>query len=265
MRIVICEDESYYQEAICDVINSWMTTTNRQDVSYVCFHSTEDLLERWENGLAMDLLFLDIQIPGEMDGMSLARKVRSKDANVFIVFVTNFANYVYDGYVVNALRYLKKPIQKEQIWDCLEIVYQRFSLLSQESIVVNAREQRFVLKYSDLIYMETQSHYLQLHLANLDEAMEVRTRLRDFAAQLPQNLFVQCHRGCIVNLEHIRRFSKTTLTMSNRHIVPISQTYFLPLERAFNEYFSDISGIRSNARLNAKADLNCNLDLCAKG
>ena len=71
------------------------------------------------------------------------------------------------------------------------------------------------LKYSDLIYMETQSHYLQLHLTTLDEAMEVRTRLRDFAAQLPQNLFVQCHRGCIVNLEHIRRFSKATLTMSN--------------------------------------------------
>ena len=57
MRIVICEDEFYYQEAICDVIKSWMTTTNRQDVSYVCFHSSEDLLERWENGLAMDLLF----------------------------------------------------------------------------------------------------------------------------------------------------------------------------------------------------------------
>lgn len=112
--------------------------------------------------------------------------------------------------------------------------------------MVNAREQRFVLKYSDLIYMETQSHYLQLHLTTLDEAMEVRTRLRDFAAQLPQNLFVQCHRGCIVNLEHIRRFSKTTLTMSNKHIVPISQTHFLSLERAFNEYFSNISGIRSN-------------------
>ena len=45
MRIVICEDEFYYQEAICDVINSWMTTTNRQDVSYVCFQSSEDLLE----------------------------------------------------------------------------------------------------------------------------------------------------------------------------------------------------------------------------
>ena len=38
MRIVICEDESYYQEAICDVIKGWMMTTNRQDVSYVCFH-----------------------------------------------------------------------------------------------------------------------------------------------------------------------------------------------------------------------------------
>ena len=61
MRIVICEDESYCQEAICDAIKSWMTATNRQDVSYACFHSSEDLLERWENGLVSNP-FYDILI-----------------------------------------------------------------------------------------------------------------------------------------------------------------------------------------------------------
>lgn len=243
MRIIVCEDECHDQQMVCEAIKSWMESTNRQDISYACFRSSEDLLERWENGLAVDLLFLDIQIPGELGGMELAQKIRSKDPNVSIVFVTNFANYVYDGYVVNALRYLKKPVQTKQIWDCLEIAYRRFSLLSQESIVVNARGQRFVLRYSDLIYMESKSHYLQLHLTNSEEAMEVRTRLQDFARQLPQSLFVQCHRGCIVNLEHIRRFSKTTLTMSNNCTLPISQTYFLSLESAFDKYFSHIAGI----------------------
>lgn len=245
MRIVICEEECYDQLEICNAIQGWMENTNRQDVSYACFGSSEDLLQRWENGLAVDLLFLGIQFPGEMDGMKLAQRIRAKDPNVSMVFATSYAGYVYEGYLVNALRYLKKPIQKEHIWDCLEIAYRRFSFLAQDSIVVNARGQRLVLRYSDLIYMEAQSHYLQLHLTHSEEAVEVRMRLRDFAAQLPQNLFVQCHRGCIVNLEHIRRFSKNTLTMSNHHMVPISRTHSSLLENAWNEYFSLMKGVRS--------------------
>ncbi len=246
MRIVICEDERYYQEAICGAIKSWMETTNRQDVVYSCFSSSEDLLDRWRNGLAADLLFLDIQIPGEMDGMELAQRIRAKDQNISIVFVTNFANYVFDGYVVNALRYLTKPIQKEAIWDCLGIAYQRFSLLSKESIVVNSREQQVVMKYSELVYIEAQSHYLHLHLSHSAGPLEVRARLSDFGARLPSKLFVQCHRGCMVNIDHIRRFSKTMLTMTNNHIVPISQTYFGSLKTAFNEYFSEIENGRTD-------------------
>ena len=129
--------------------------------------------------------------------MALAKKIRQHDQTVSIVFVTNYADYVYEGYVVNALRYLKKPICREDIYDCMEIAYRHFSLLSKDKISVLCRDRRLVLPFSDIIYVEIRSHYLCLTLQQSGEKPEVRARLRDFAAQLPQQLFCQCHRSYI--------------------------------------------------------------------
>ena len=57
-----------------------------------------------------DLLFLDIQIKGEMNGIELAHKIRQLGLDTVIVFCTNFPQYVYEGYTVNALRFLPKPV-----------------------------------------------------------------------------------------------------------------------------------------------------------
>lgn len=243
MRIVICEDDNDHQSALCAAVERWKEISLHRSVSYVCYRSSEDLLGRWENGLCADLFILDIQIPGELDGMSLARRIRSKDQNVSIVFVTNYDSYVYDGYTVNALRYLRKPIEPTALFDCLDIAYRHFSLLSQESLVVNSCEQHFVLRYSDIICVEMHSHYLHLHLSSGENALRVRARLSDFGRQLPQKLFARCHRSYIVNLQHIRRLSKFALTMSNDQQVPVSQTYLLSLRNAFQWYHSAVNGI----------------------
>lgn len=169
MRVIICEDERCFQEALCNAIEEWKEATNHQDVSCICFDSSEDLLASWEGGLSAELLFLDIQIPGELSGMALAKKIRQHDQTVSIVFVTNYADYVYEGYVVNALRYLKKPICREDIYDCMEIAYRHFSLLSKDKISVLCRDRRLVLPFSDIIYVEIRSHYLCLTLQQSGE------------------------------------------------------------------------------------------------
>ncbi|MDD3212121.1 MAG: LytTR family DNA-binding domain-containing protein [Eubacteriales bacterium] len=237
MHIVICEDEPYYQDVICTAIDKWIKASGNLDVACTCFSSSEEFLTRWENGLSADLLFLDIQIPCELNGMSLAKRIRQRDQTVAIVFVTNFADYVYEGYSVNALRYLKKPVHDEDIFSCMDIAYRRLSLLQQEKLSVICRDQRLALPFSEILYVEMQSHYVRLTIAHSEEKPEVRARLRDFATQLPQQLFVQCHRSYIVNLEHIRRFTRESLTMSNQDSVPISQTFAAELRKQYDWYY----------------------------
>lgn len=243
MHIVICEDERCFQDAIFRAVQNWREATNNQDATCTCFSSSEELLASWENGLSADLRFLDIQIPGELSGMALAKRIRERDQTVSIVFVTNYADYVYEGYVVNALRYLKKPIRNEDIYTCLEIAFRHYSLLSQDKLSIVCCDQRLVLPYSEIIHVEIQSHYLRMTLSHSDEKPKVRARLRDFAMQLPQQLFAQCHRSYIINLDHIRRFTRENVMMSNHDVIPVSQTFATSLKKKYDWYYTGNKGL----------------------
>lgn len=239
MHVVICDDESCFQDAVAIAIKKWMRASGHSDIRCTVFSSSEDLLERWSNGLSIDLLFLDIEIPGELSGMALAQKIRSTDHNLPIVFITNYSNYVYDGYVVNAMRFLKKPINDNEISTCMDISYRHFQILNKESFVISSKDQHFVLRHSEIIYIEARAHYLFFHLSNSDEIPSMRAKIGDIIGNLPSSLFAQCHRSYIVNLLHIRRFTKNNITMSNNQVLPVSLTYFSNLYKTFNQFYRE--------------------------
>lgn len=238
MNIVICDDEKYYQDAVINAIANWTRIAKHPNIRYQCFSSTEDLLEKWEKGLQIDLIFLDIQIPGELSGMALAQRIRVSDQNITIVFVTNYSNYVYEGYTVNALRYLRKPIQEQEVYSCLELAYRQFNLLQSSSIVIETRDQSLVVRHADIIYLESQSHYLIFHLT-YNTCPVIRKKLSELLPHLPAELFVQCHRSYLVNLSHIRRFTSNSITMSNNQLLPVSSTYSTALHIAFAHYYRE--------------------------
>ena len=239
MQIVICDDESYYREAITRAVQKWSALSDHRNVHCTTFASSEDLLERWEKGLHIDLLFLDIEIPGELNGQSLAKRIRSSDHIMSIVFVTNYENYVFDGYTVNAMRYLRKPIQESEIFSCLETAYHHILPLKQDQFIINERDQHFVLRYAEIIFIEARGHYLLFHLAGAEEIPTLRAKLSDVLSSLPPTLFVQCHRSYAVNLLHIRRFTKNMILVSNGPSLPVSQKYFPCLYNAFTQYYQE--------------------------
>lgn len=239
MHVVICDDEPCFQEAVVNAVKKWMCTSGHSDIRCTVFSSSEDLLERWSNGLSIDLLFLDIEIPGEISGMALAQKIRDTDHNLPIVFITNYLNYVYEGYVVNAMRFLTKPVNEDEVFTCMDISYRHFQLLSKESFIVNAKDQRIVLRHSEIIYIEARSHYLFFHLSSTDEIPSMRAKIGDIIGDLPSSLFAQCHRSFIVNLLYIRRFTKNSIIMSNNRALPVSLTYFSSLYKTFNRFYQE--------------------------
>ena len=94
MKIVICEDEQMYQKEIVEAIGRWKAASDHEDIELSLFSSSEDLLDHLEHGAEVDLLFVDIQIPGEMNGVELARKIREAHLDMTIVFCTNYSEYV---------------------------------------------------------------------------------------------------------------------------------------------------------------------------
>lgn len=136
MRIVVCEDEPFYQTAIAEAIERWQSASGHTDVELSVFSSSEDVLEAIEHEAEIDLLIVDIQIPGEMSGIDLACRIREACLDMTIVFCTNYSEYVFEGYTVNALRYLKKPVSQEDINYCCSYVYNRLAIRNDHALTL---------------------------------------------------------------------------------------------------------------------------------
>lgn len=167
MNVVVCDDEQVSCNAVSEAISAWAKASGRTDALVLrTFSSSENLQAAMKDGLFVDMLFLDIQIPGEMSGLELARQIRATNNHVVIVFVTNYAEYACEGYSVDALRYLRKPIRQDQINECMDIAYRRWSLAQAENMVVTIKNNAIVLRYPDILYIEVCGHNLRIKTAS---------------------------------------------------------------------------------------------------
>ena len=236
MRITICEDMECYLTPIQEAIQHWMTFSQHSDVVVTVFKSSEDLLQKLETKFEEDLLFLDIQIPGEMNGVDLARKVRELGLNTVIAFCTNYSQYVYEGYTVNALRFLKKPISEKDIFFCCDYTYNHLSIENKNTFAVLSAGKRYVLHYHEILYIEARSHCIFISTTIVPTPLKINATLSDIALSLPREIFVPCHRSYIINIAYIRMLTRTECWLLNNERIPISRTYIATLNTAFDRY-----------------------------
>ena len=112
------EDEKSHRDLLIHDLEEWRQETGRA-VTVEAFGTAESFWFRYEEQRDFDVLFVDIQMPG-MDGMELARKVRALDGDIVIVFATGISDYLEEGYEVEALHYLIKPLNAEKVKRCME-------------------------------------------------------------------------------------------------------------------------------------------------
>ena len=240
MRVIICEDDKEYQCTIKSMIQKWMQINHRDETNIIAYSSSEDFLEKWKHGLKADILFLDIIFNKEMNGLDAAGIIRATDHYTTIVFITNFEAYSKDGYFVNALRYLSKPVCYEDIALCLDVAYKQYTLAHNEFLILMESGIRIAIRYEDIIYIEAQSPYVIVHLQNQPNSeMRVRSKITEFKYKLPGETFVQCHRSYIVNIVHTRCIRRNELVVSDGTIIPVSRSLIRVVNETFDSYYQE--------------------------
>lgn len=185
----------------------------------------------------IDLLFLDIQMP-ELNGLEYSKMV---DPNTRIVFTTAFGQYALDGYKVNALDYLLKPISYVDFLQAANKAVQWFELLQQpreeiQSIFVKSDYKLVQIELSKILYIEGLKDYIKIYEEDSPKPILSLMSMKAMEELLPASRFMRVHRSYIVQKDKIRIIDRGRIVFGKNYI-PISDSY----KQAFQEFLDQRS------------------------
>lgn len=181
----------------------------------------------------VDLLLLDIRM-GELSGMDAARKIRERNSNICMIFVTTMTQYALEGYKVHAFGFLKKPLTYAQLRLQMLDAVQMLKSRVPESIMVKSGNETWRLDLDKLYYMEIYGH--DIHAVCTDRTITCYGSLSDFEQVLVPKGFCRCHKSFLVNLRHIRQIGMTQIFMTDGSVLPVSKYRKKDVSEAFARY-----------------------------
>ena len=173
----------------------------------------------------VDLLFLDIQMP-ELNGLEFSKMV---DPHTRIVFSTAFEQYAIDGYKVNALDYLLKPISYVDFLQAANKAVQWFELLQQpkeeiESIFVKSDYKLVQIELKKILYVEGLKDYVKIYTEDSARPILSLMSMKSMEELLPASRFMRVHRSYIVQKEKVRVIDSGRIVFDKTYI-PVSDSY----------------------------------------
>lgn len=180
----------------------------------------------------VDLLFLDIQMP-ELNGLEFSRMI---PPTTRIVFTTAFEQYAIDGYRVNALDYLLKPISYADFLQAAHRALQWFELMKQparerESIFVKSDYKLVQIELRNILYIEGLKDYIKIYEEGGGKPILSLMSMKAMEELLPPSRFMRVHRSFIVQKDKIRVIDRGRIVFGKAY-VPISDSY----KQAFQDF-----------------------------
>jgi len=178
----------------------------------------------------IQLLFIDINMP-DISGMEFVKSLRKKP---YLVFTTAYSEYAVEGFEVEAVDYLLKPINFINLLKAANKVKVLIDLktnnqkenrtITANHLFVKSAYKHIRIEFSDIKYIESQHEYVKIHLLN-NKSVMTKIRLKSIEALLPTDRFIRVHRSFIVNLKEVSVIERNKIVFENMIFIPISQQY----------------------------------------
>ena len=223
--VAICDDAAADRDYLQTLVKRWAADRGYR-VELTLYPSAESFLFRYAEDKDVQILLLDIEM-GPMDGVSLARTLRKENDAVQIVFITGYSDYIADGYEVEALHYLMKPVKEEKLFAVLDRAVEKLHS-NQRTLLLELPGEVVRLPVYQIRSAEVQGNYVTIH-AKTD--CTVKMPLSELEAQLDDNFF-RLGRSALVNLGCVARVSKTAVTLNDGTVLPLPRGAYERINRA---------------------------------
>ena len=237
LQIAICDDEAAQCSLLESYVREW-ERLRRQEADIALVGNGEQLLFHWEER-RRDILLLDIDMPG-VDGLSLARRLRSRGEDVQIVFVTGLAEYALEGYDVEAVSYLIKPVEKERLFACLDRAFQRCGL-EAPALLLDTPGGTARVRVRDICYLESDAHDTWVHCTGGKEPVRCRVGIRQLEERLErQGGFFKIHRSYLVNLAYVAEYGTGAVRLKNGENVYLAREKYSEFAKTYTKYLKTV-------------------------
>lgn len=237
IRCLIVDDEPLALDLIEDYVlkTPFLELVNK-------FSSPFQAIDALQNE-KIDLIFLDIQMPG-LSGIDFSKLLQNGPK---IIFTTAYSQYALEGFKVDALDYLVKPINYQEFLKASNKALTWFSLIEQNSesksvepsitsIFVKSEYKLLKVELSDILYIEGLKDYVKIYLKEQSKPILSLMSLKTLEEKLSPEQFMRVHRSFIVNLSQISRIERNRIVFGSVYI-PIADSYKEPFQEFLNKKF----------------------------
>lgn len=220
---VIVDDEPVAR----DILASYVAKIPNLELVKSC----KNAMEAFEvaNQQKIDIFFLDINMP-DISGLSLAKSINQKSK---IIFTTAYREYAIDGFNLEAVDYLLKPISFDRFLQAINKYFQGIPVTENEQkvpstviksnfIFVRSDRKMVKINFEEMLYVESLSDYIKIYLS--DKTITTRETISNIESKLPTKNFLRIHRSYIVNLNKAVSYTNEFVEIG-KNAIPISRTY----------------------------------------
>lgn len=223
IRCLIVDDELSSQR----VLQHFIAETHVLDLKATCNNTIEAFKYLQING-NVDLLFLDINMP-KQSGLDFYKTLKNPPE---VIFTTAYSQYGVEGFEVNAIDYLLKPIAYERFLTAVNKVLKlsKQQLDDHDFIIINENKILHKVYFKEIQYVEAFGDYVKVHTT--DKLITTHSTFSKFIEQLP-DIFLRTHKSFSINLNRMSHLSGNQIAVDS-HLIPIGQTYKQNVLKALN-------------------------------
>ena len=243
MKVAICDDDLNYcgimERHLLKIIKKYINLTIDIDV----YQSGEEMLRIIETErVRPQILFLDMEMT-QMNGIETARKLRNKDRNMLIIYVTSYDKYTMDSFEVSPFRYLLKPVDDKKIEQVFSAAVDEI-LNNQANLFFKHNNEQIQINCEEIISIVSEKGRM-LRVNTIEERARnlFYAKIKDVEKQLNPSVFVKVNQGTIINLNFVHIISGEVTHLVNGEIVPISRGKKKTVKEAYSLYMKRKVGI----------------------
>lgn len=229
LQLAVCDDERVFRSDLRKILGTELELCGI-DYHISEFTSGEELIAGMEKA-DCQILFLDIEMKG-IDGVEAARRLRETKRQMEIVFVTSYADFVFQGYEVRALNYILKPYEPEKIAAVLHTALEALDIEAEKYYVIDQRGGSIRVPLSSVKYFSSDRR--TVHAVTTEQEYTFYEKLSDLETELPDT-FVRIHNRYLVHLKYLEAVRQNTAVVDGEEL-PVSRSCKSGLSIAFAKY-----------------------------